>query len=93
MAGKRGGGLERGEPGVVMTEEDTRDNTADAHAHAAGGRGADADAADDAVDNTAAPKCEFHPHRGGGVCLHPRGLRESRTPSVPVPFLRTLPAQ
>jgi len=36
MKGKRGGGVEREEPGVVMTEEDTRDNTADAHAHAAG---------------------------------------------------------
>jgi hypothetical protein len=87
MAGKRWGGLERDEPGVFMTEEDTRDNTADAHAQAAGGRSA-------VADNTAAPKREFHPHLGaGGGRVHPRVLRESRSPSVPVPFMRALPAQ
>ena len=69
-----------------MTEEDGRDNTADAHAQAAGGRAAVADAAD-AFDRTAKERCKFHPHREGGGCLHPRALSPSPTPSC-APFPR-----
>ena len=70
--------------------EDGRDNTAHAPAQAAGGRGAVADAADDAVENTAKDRCTIH--RGGGL-PPPARSSESRTPSVPIPLLRTLPAQ
>jgi hypothetical protein len=66
-----------------MTEEDGRDNTADAHAQAAGGRAAVADAAD-AFDRTAKERCKFHPHReGGGASTRAHSLRPRPLPAHP----------
>ena len=54
MAGRRGGGNEKAD----IMSEDGRDNTAPAPAQAAGGRGAVADDASDAVDNTVKNRCK-----------------------------------